>query len=423
MKKHDAVAVILRRVGLTAVILIFLAMTGQAQYTPGSWPASFLDYTDSTGNYIQDISDQNPPETDVFYSTSTPSSVLVGADGTNAFFRFQLYADPYQANGRWSSFAWVVAISGPTGQGDPIGWVSVSASGSSLDVTVKDQTTEDLIYTYAKTNATPGAVRSLPAGTSGYYYFDFQVPMAAITSRIGVSASTPIRFFYGTSTSGGTINKDYMSGSAVSFLGLTTTTFNAVSNGTLIPLPVELTTFTAFMKGSEAQLRWKTATETNNVGFDILRSIDGAEWTEQGFVAGSGSSSVPRDYSWKEALDGRAGNVRYRLRQLDRDGSVEYHPIVELAHAAAQHAGISEVYPQPARDQVTVHYTSSDFQAVTLTLYDLAGRALHTTQDVSGIGSASNAQTLQLGDLPSGRYMLRMKHGSAVSYRQLMIAR
>lgn len=423
MKKHDAVAVILRRVLMTAVMYVFLAVTANAQYTPGNWPATFLDYTDSTGNYIQDISDQNPPETDVFYSASTPSSVLVGADGTHVFFRFQLYADPYQANGRWSSFAWVVAISGPTGQGDPIGWISVSASGATLDVSVKDQTTEDLIYTYAKTNPSPGAVRSLPAGSSGYYYFDFQVPMAAITSRIGISSSTPIRFFYGTSTSGGTINKDYMTGSAVDFLGLTTTTISSIENGTLIPLPVELTAFTALMKGSEAHLLWNTATENSNVGFDVLRSVDGAEWTQQGFVAGAGSSHTPREYSWMESLNGVYGSVRYRLRQIDRDGSVDYLPVVELTGISDPTQGIAELYPQPARDQVTVHFASHDLNAVTLTVHDLSGRVMQSAQHVAGNAGAMTARIMHLGDLPTGRYLLRMHNGNTVSFRQLLIAR
>jgi hypothetical protein len=240
----------LRRGGIFLALFVFLLPgAGFAQYTPASWPATFIDYTDSTGAFIQDTSDMTPLQTDVIYSSSTPSSVMVDHDGANAFFRFQLTANPYKAIGQWAQYAWVVAIGDSTGQGEPIGWVSVNV-GNDMTVEIKDQTTTDVIYTYAKTLADPGAVRSLSAGSSGFFYLDFQVPMAALTSRTGVTMSSTVRFFYGTSASSGAINKDYMTGSAVSFLGLASTTFTSIESGTLISLPVELSSFTAFLKGT-----------------------------------------------------------------------------------------------------------------------------------------------------------------------------
>ncbi len=41
-----------------------------------------------------------------------------------------------------------------------------------------------------------------------------------------------------------------------------------------MPLPVELTSFQVnSVEGTKAQLQWETATEVNNYGFEIERSI------------------------------------------------------------------------------------------------------------------------------------------------------
>jgi uncharacterized repeat protein (TIGR01451 family) len=60
-----------------------------------------------------------------------------------------------------------------------------------------------------------------------HFFLDFQVPIASINQVSGqygrppITGSTPVKFFYGTSTNPVHIGKDYMTGSAVSFEGLT----------------------------------------------------------------------------------------------------------------------------------------------------------------------------------------------------------
>jgi len=58
-----------------------------------------------------------------------------------------------------------------------------------------------------------------------------------------------------------------------------------------ISLPVELTTFTAAVKNTSisdvVMLEWRTVGESNNLGFDIERSLDGKNFSKLGFVAGA----------------------------------------------------------------------------------------------------------------------------------------
>ena len=96
-----------------------------------------------------------------------------------------------------------------------------------------------------------------------------------------------------------------------------------------IPIPVELISFTAKSNGKEIILNWSTATELNNLGFEIQRSSEGNEFFTIGFVEGHGTTTEQQTYSY---IDKNLGNGKnfYRLKQVDYDGSYEYSDVVEV---------------------------------------------------------------------------------------------
>ena len=70
----------------------------------------------------------------------------------------------------------------------------------------------------------------------------------------------------------------------------------------LVPVPVELTSFTAQAKSKGVVLQWTTATETNNHGFEIERSADGENFYRVGFVQGSGTTTKIQSYSFTDNI-------------------------------------------------------------------------------------------------------------------------
>ena len=49
-------------------------------------------------------------------------------------------------------------------------------------------------------------------------------------------------------------------------------------------VPVELISFTANVSGNNVNLKWNTATELNNTGFEVQRKSSKSEWSNIGFV-------------------------------------------------------------------------------------------------------------------------------------------
>jgi len=75
------------------------------------------------------------------------------------------------------------------------------------------------------------------------------------------------------------------------------------------PTPVELTSFTGSSKVKSVLLKWNTATEINNYGFEIERSGSLSTWMKIGFVQGSGTSNDPHNYFFTSEKDAGTYNV------------------------------------------------------------------------------------------------------------------
>ena len=167
------------------------------------------------------------------------------------------------------------------------------------------------------------------------------------------------------------------------------------------PLPVQLTAFTAAPAGPAAvRLAWATALEKNSQAFEVERSLGGTSFERIGTVAAAGSSSSPRRYELLDSqLPAGATQLYYRLRQVDRDGSVSYSPVRAVALKGAA-TGLS-LYPNPLPGGAT---TLAGAQPGTVaSVYDALGRFV-TSATADAAGTA--ALTLPAG-LPAGVYVVR----------------
>ncbi|MGQ9847802.1 MAG: hypothetical protein ACUVQP_09950, partial [Bacteroidales bacterium] len=93
------------------------------------------------------------------------------------------------------------------------------------------------------------------------------------------------------------------------------------------PLPVEYLSFKAFCNNSINTITWQTASENNNLGFNIEKSNDGIEWENIGFVAGNGNTNAVSSYQFNDNSP-FIPVTYYRLQQIDFDGQTKYSNII-----------------------------------------------------------------------------------------------
>ena len=203
------------------------------------------------------------------------------------------------------------------------------------------------------------------------------------------------------------------------------------------PLPVELASFDGTRTDAGIGLSWQTASEQNNVGFQIQRKVSGAssgasiraqeqEWTKVGFVEGSGTTTGAQSYRFVDNDPPYAADtLAYRLRQVDADGSTSLTDPVVVGRSSVQGLQLKETYPNPARQAVTVRYAvpegTAEATGVTMRLYDVLGRRVAT---VAGEAEAGRHETqLSVSNLGSGVYFLRLRAAGEVQTRRFTVVR
>ena len=94
-------------------------------------------------------------------------------------------------------------------------------------------------------------------------------------------------------------------------------------------VPVELTSFTAVSQNQQVTLNWATATEINNNGFEIQRSVANSEFVTVGFIKGVGTTTEQHEYSYTDRNLSH-GIYAYRLKQIDFNGLYESANVIEV---------------------------------------------------------------------------------------------
>ena len=192
------------------------------------------------------------------------------------------------------------------------------------------------------------------------------------------------------------------------------------NSGSNYQLPVQLTNFVARGKGKTIELKWNTATETNNAGFEIERKQH-AQWTKVAFLDGHGTSSTPHEYSYSEKWL-LPGKYLYRLKQIDRDGKFEYSQQSEATVGLSEDDfALSQNYPNPFNPSTTFTYAVKERQHVEIKVFNLIGQEVAVL--VKGSIEPNRLHTVQFdgSTLSSGVYFYSLRTPNRNEIRKLML--
>ena len=185
------------------------------------------------------------------------------------------------------------------------------------------------------------------------------------------------------------------------------------------PQPVELLSFEAQEHDHGALLTWETLEELSIDHFDIERSLDGINFTKIAETAAHGTTALTHDYSYLDAGASKVGRlVYYRLRQVAATGDVVYSPVRSVALTPVLAV---ELYPNPLPigegDLLHIEATGAGTQAI-YRIYDSSGAALITKEAPTAV-----PLTLDVHELPSGLYLLRVQTDAAERITESFVRR
>ncbi len=193
--------------------------------------------------------------------------------------------------------------------------------------------------------------------------------------------------------------------------GAVITNHIGAENPTTVVLPVELTHFNAFQKGTEVLLEWQTASETNNAGFEIQKSVDGKQWEKLVFVEGAGTTFESNSYAFLDEYPFNGLNY-YRLKQIDFDGRFEYHKVALVNFNTLKNDIV--IYPNPVQNQLIVELPNSWKDMVNTQIFDMTSRLVQEDQ-------INNQQTtLDFSKLHQGQYTIRLIHQNEIVTKSIV---
>jgi len=193
---------------------------------------------------------------------------------------------------------------------------------------------------------------------------------------------------------------------------------NAFNVNAICPtVPVELSSFSANVHKNTVSLKWSTATETNNSGFQVERKSDQSDWMDIGFVPGFGTSTEIHSYTYSDAKLA-AGKYTYRLKQVDYDGTYEYSSEVEVAVTIPNVYSLAQNYPNPFNPSTTIEFSIPNSELVNIVVYNALGERV--TELVNTIlPEGQHKVVFNAVGLASGIYIVKMKAGSFTETRKM----
>ncbi len=190
-----------------------------------------------------------------------------------------------------------------------------------------------------------------------------------------------------------------------------------------VPLPVELVSFSGKVtQENSVMLKWKTATEVNNYGFEIERATlngDNEEWLRIGFVEGSGSSNSPKSYTFTDKNVTGGNSFIYRLKQIDIDGSFSYFGEVIIKMVPAQFK-LFQNYPNPFNPGTKIKFSLMRKEKVKISIYNVIGEKVLTLTNKS-FDAGTHEIDFNANGLKNGIYFYRLQAGKYSEIKKMVL--
>lgn len=202
-------------------------------------------------------------------------------------------------------------------------------------------------------------------------------------------------------------------------------------------VPVELSSFNAILTSeSNVILSWVTETETQVLGFNILRSesdnVIDTDMMNQ-FIITATNTSQQHTYSYLDTINLQNGHsYKYWLESVDLNGSSEFFGPVSITINNTEqepeipdYTGLFNSYPNPFTLNTKIPFSLKYASDVNIDIFDIKGKVVFSFYAVNK--AAGNYEMTWNGinnkglKLPAGTYICRMTAGEYSTIRKLVL--
>ncbi|MCI4668153.1 MAG: T9SS type A sorting domain-containing protein [Bacteroidia bacterium] len=175
--------------------------------------------------------------------------------------------------------------------------------------------------------------------------------------------------------------------------------------------PVEWLSFKGKYEQGNVVLNWLTASERNSDHFVVQRLQEEYQnWSNVGKLKARGESQVPSNYQFVDGLVPSGQTIRYRIKQVDKDGTENFSSEVEISTWVRDPSTKINVYPNPTNDVLNIDFQEFNSEGeISVKLINQLGVVVNHNKYNSLM---NNRLRLDLSQLPSGFYTLTVNAGN-----------
>ena len=196
-------------------------------------------------------------------------------------------------------------------------------------------------------------------------------------------------------------------------------------------LPVELSSFSAEQDGDQIILQWETASEIENLGFILEKSVGNTQswnvltdYKNNDALKGYGSSTEMHEYQYIDKILQPGLKYSYRLSDVDYQGRITLHDPVTITFSTdnlmlLSDFGIHKAYPNPFNPSITLNYQLLQDGLSQLRVYNSRGQFIETL--LNSYQSADNYSFVwHPTNISSGIYILRLTSGNQNHFQKII---
>ena len=163
-------------------------------------------------------------------------------------------------------------------------------------------------------------------------------------------------------------------------------------------LPIKLSSFNVYKKGTKNMLDWTTAIERSAFSFTIQKSNNGKDFTNIDILSATGNNT---HYSYIDNEPLKSINY-YRIKMINEDGKFYYSPIKSIDNNSPLSIN---VYPNPASNNLTVKL-SVDLDAPILVSIKTIDGILVMQKSITLSNVNKNTTNFNISALAKGSYLI-----------------
>ncbi len=174
------------------------------------------------------------------------------------------------------------------------------------------------------------------------------------------------------------------------------------------PIPVEMTSFSGVSENGLIKLTWTTATETNNLGFEIEWSEDNKHFRNIDFVNGNGTTTSQSSYSYYFEKPVNGKNY-FRLKQIDHDGSFEFSNVIEVDFKVVKNFSLNQNYPNPFNPSTEISFSIPAEGYASVEVFSASGELVNKIFE-GNVRAGIQKMNFNADGLASGTYIYKVNY-------------